>query len=580
MKDFKSILKEVDNKEMETTITWLTRETPYRLAGSPAQKKAAEYVTGRMQEYGLKTKIEEFFAYNSDPLSSEVTVVEPVNEKMESLPCAHIKSTSPEGEIYELVYVRDGSAEQYDGKDVKGKFVLVEVSYAPPVPEKARIASEMGAAGIMCMNWGNDEEVICHRALKGVWGNPTEDTFNKIPDIVGVGVTRNAGLRLKELCLSGETVKVKVKAHATRQWSKVQQPVGVLRGNGKSDEFLLVCSHLDAWQPGVTCNATGNATTLEICRILAEHRDMLNRDVHFVFWSGHEIAEAAGSTWYIDNHWDKLNKQCVSYMHIDSTGVKDTKIHEIKASNELLDFAIKNYEAVEGEKQIRAMNLRKIGDQSFMGIGIPSVTQRISFTEEDMAKAHGATLGWWNHTCEDSLDKCDYDILVRDTRITLRLILDLATEEVLPYEFGEKFRELSSCVEKLKTEYEKYFDFDDLLKNFHETEKSVSEIQSMRERIDKKEIEIYNRFVKNVCRNLMNVYMTYTNKYGQDSYGYSKLSRPIPLLADLERLKGLEMDSLEYGMIHTQLMKNKNRIMDALYQVQQMAELTYLVLKK
>ena len=76
-----------------------------------------------------------------------------------------------------------------------GKMVLVEVSYAPPVPEKARIAYEMGAAGIMCMNWGNDEEVICHRGLKAVWGNPTESNVKNIPDLVGVGITRGAGLK-------------------------------------------------------------------------------------------------------------------------------------------------------------------------------------------------------------------------------------------------------------------------------------------------------------------------------------------------------------------------------------------------
>lgn len=218
MKNFNGALEEVNQLEMEKTMQWLTTETPYRLAGSQMQKKAAEYVSERMRAYGLETELEEFYAYNSDPILSEVCIVKPYFEKIDSLPCAHIKSTVPEGEEFDLVYVNDGSPKQYEGKDVKGKFVLVEVSYAPPVPEKARIAYEMGAAGIMCMNWGNDEEVICHRALKGVWGNPTEETFPRIPDIIGVGVTRNAGLKLKKLCLSGERVRIKVKACATRQY--------------------------------------------------------------------------------------------------------------------------------------------------------------------------------------------------------------------------------------------------------------------------------------------------------------------------------------------------------------------------
>ena len=145
----------------------------------------------------------------------------------------------------------DGSYGAYKGLDVVGKMVLVEVSYAPPVPEKARIAYEMGAAGIMCMNWGNDEEVICHRGLKAVWGNPTESNVKNIPDLVGVGITRGAGLKLKDWFQEGKTVRVKVTAIADRTWSKVHQPKGILQGNGKRDEFVLVCSHLDAWKPGV-----------------------------------------------------------------------------------------------------------------------------------------------------------------------------------------------------------------------------------------------------------------------------------------------------------------------------------------
>ena len=285
------LTEEVSKQKMLETIHYMTENFPYRLAGSPCEAAASRYVTERLRQYGLEVENKEFYTYNSDPMYSKVTVLDPAME-IDSLPCAHIRATKPEGEVFELIYVGNGDYASYKDINVKGKMVLVEVSYAPPVPEKARIAYEMGAAGIMCMNWGNDEEVICRRGLKGVWGNPTEANFHCIPEIVGVGVTRGAGLKLKQLCLEGKKVEVKVTAIADRTWSIVHQPTAILRGNGKSDEFLLVCSHLDAWKPGVTCNATGNATTLEICRILSKHRQELDRDVYFVFWDGHEVAEA------------------------------------------------------------------------------------------------------------------------------------------------------------------------------------------------------------------------------------------------------------------------------------------------
>lgn len=566
---------EVTKENMMQTIRYMTEHFPYRLAGSPCEAAAAEYVANCMKEYGLEVENETFYTYNSDPMYSKVQILQPEYLEIDSLPCAHIRATKPEGEEFDLIYVGDGSYGAYKGLDVAGKMVLVEVSYAPPVPEKARIAYEMGAAGIMCMNWGNDEEVICHRGLKAVWGNPTESNVKNIPDLVGVGITRGAGLKLKDWCQQGKTVRVKVTAIADRTWSKVHQPKGILRGNGKRDEFVLVCSHLDAWKPGVTCNATGNATTLEICRILSQHRQELDRDIYFVFWNGHEVAEAAGSTWFVDNYWDLLNKKCVGYMHIDSTGVRETELFEIKASEELLDFAKANAEKVLPQMELRAMSLKKIGDQSFMGIGVPSITQRISFTQAYMEHAHGATLGWWNHTKEDGLDKCDPEVLVEDTKASIQVIYDLATVELLPYDFTEKLGQFRSKAEKLAEKYGEHLDFTDLLENLKQAEDAVCKVQARKEDCRGEKAQLYNDFLKEVSRQITNVTMTYADKYSQDSYGYTKLSALIPLFADLSRLVELDRDSLEYGLVKTQMVKNKNRINDALYWIIYLAQLTY-----
>lgn len=321
MEKVKKVLSEISIDQMMDRVRYLTEHFPYRLSGSEDERQAAQYVCDTMRSYGMEIENIQFDTYNSTPMRSRVEILAPEHFIVDSLPCAHIKATPEDGKELEIVYVASGSFNDYKGLDVKGKMVLVEVSYTPPVPEKAHIAMEMGAAGIMCMNWGNDEEVICHRGLKSVWGNPTPESFHSIPDLIGVGVTRNAGLKIRDLCLSGQKVIAKITAIADRRWSQVNEPHGIIHGNGNSDEFILIASHLDAWKPGVTCNATGNATTLEICRVLSQHCDELERDIHVVFWNGHEVAEAAGSTYFLDHHWDLLNKKCIAYMHIDSTGL-------------------------------------------------------------------------------------------------------------------------------------------------------------------------------------------------------------------------------------------------------------------
>lgn len=567
---------EIDRERLMETVRTITERFPYRLAGSPCCAEAAAYVTQRMRELGMECECQEFYTYNSAPLESAVEIVEPAAKRLDSLPCGHIRSTAPEGEDFELVYVGDGAKESYQGKDVRGKMVLVEVSYAPPVPEKACIAVEMGAAGIMCMNWGNDEEVICHRALKSVWGNPTEQSFPQIPDLVGVGVTRLAGLELKELCQKGRVV-VHVKALADRTWSKVQQPHGIIRGNGRSDEFLLLASHLDAWQPGVTCNATGNATTLELCRVLAAHREELDRDIHVVFWNGHEIAEAAGSTWFVDHHWDLLNKKCIAYIHVDSTGVSQTEILEMKISGELAGFARRSA-ADWPEEKLRIMSLKKIGDMSTMGIGIPALCQRIAFTKEAMEAAHGATLGWWNHTCQDGLDKCSPDTLYQDTVLHAALICRLLNSPVLPYAFSEKLSGIARAADRLAETYQSHMDFKDLRQAIRTTQELVQAVEDRRDGLTAEQIPVFNDFVKAVSRHLTNIFQTYAEKYGQDRYGFYKLAADIPLLADLARLPALDPSSLEYGLVETQLVRNKNRILDGLKNICDLARLTTLVL--
>lgn len=283
----------LDVEKSADHVRWLTDHTPSRISGMGQDREAAEYICKKIEEYGLKSKILEFEAYNSHPGTSKVKIVAPVQKEISSIACCHIESTPVGGADYEVVYLGSGGEEDYVGKDVAGKAVLVEVSYAPATPEKAMLASEHHAAAMICMNWGTAEhELICNRGLKAVWGNPTPESFGKIPQIVGISITRKDGEYLKELCLSGEKVVLHMDVQSQREWQTLPQPMGILRGTEEPEKFLLVSAHLDAWCPGVTCNATGDGTMLEMMRVFGQFRDKIKRSIYFIYWNGHEIAEA------------------------------------------------------------------------------------------------------------------------------------------------------------------------------------------------------------------------------------------------------------------------------------------------
>ena len=198
-----------------------------------------------------------------------------------------------------------------------------------------------------------------------------------------------------------------------------------------------------------------------------------------------------------------------------------------------------------------------------MGIGIPSVTQRYSFTDHDISLANGATLGWWNHTCEDGIDKCSPEILKKDTQVTLQLIQSLATEYKLPYRICDVFRDIRARLERIDEDYPGVIDLSVLRDVLEKSRSAMEDVLGQAERLAGVSGKEYNRLLMKSARMLSPVIQTFAGKYEQDSYGNEALGFPIPLLKDIPRLKTAEEGTLQHGMLETQLRKNLNQLVDA-----------------
>lgn len=577
-----SMINDLDVSRSVEHIKWLTENTPNRMSGKGQDRKAAEYICSRMEEYGLESKLLEFEAYNSHPVSSELKVILPGGAELKSLPCCHIKSTPPEGVELELVYLGSGGEEDYIGKDVEGKAILVEVSYAPATPEKAMLAYEHGVAAMICMNWGKPEkELICNRALKAVWGNPTPESFDKIPQLAGVSVTRKDGEYLRDLCNSNEKVRIKIKAEATRHWERLPQPIGILRGTEEPEKFLLVSAHLDAWCPGVTCNATGDGTMLELARVFGKYKDQIKRSIYFVYWNGHEIAEAAGSTWFQDYFFEDIDRNCIGYINIDSTGMKGAKNYVTDASRELSDYAHEIIKNVLGE-DCHVNYLAKTGDQSFFGVGVPSIAGRVSYAPEVVAEENGATLGYWNHTVEDGLDKMDADNLHKDNMVDLGVLLGLVNTKVLPYDFTKTCEDMKSKIGMLISESNNVINMKGISNEIDRLSDNVRKINSMKKEAEEgllqnDKVKKLNETLLRLSRCITNAFYTNAEKYDQDSYGRTILSKPLPLLYPTIELSKLEPSGLDYKLLYTKLLRNRNRVADAVNMANDYAEMFLLM---
>lgn len=541
-----------------------------RKSGQGIDLNAGKYVVDTLNSYGLEAGLQEFETYDSDIGTSYVALDGENGEVIQSLPCLHIDPTPEKGITAQLIDVGAGGLEDYDDTDVRGKIVLAEVSYAPATPEKARIAASKGAIGIVLMNWGEDDSTyIPWRALKAVWGNPTPESWHDIPRLFGVSISRADGIKLRQKMRSAP-VSLYVRATAIRVWRTLSQPLGWLHAPSSSpekDQFVVVSGHIDSWNPGVTDNITGMAVMLEIARFLAQKRESLRRSVVFGFWNGHEVAEAAGSTYFVDSHWEQINKNAVAYFNIDSVGMKGTSEFHINSCPELTAFSEKLSNAVYADRlPQKVMTLRRVGDQSFFGVGVSAVTGRHSYSVDIVKAQNGATLGWYNHTQYDTIDVMDPDALEDDLDWCARYVDALVTLPILPQRFSarvndmkERFRLAIAHPNVPEDLHIIMVYLDRLLKNANWFDTYLNETGHNDDLC-----QFANRLVLRLSRLLTFPTASASGRYGQDSYGISTLSQPVPLLACLKDYCESDQDSVEAKLLRTKIMRLRHVITDAL----------------
>ena len=137
-----------------------------------------------------RTEMHELPAIVSFPEHAECRVEAPTQIAIQANTLGHSVATMPEGITAELIYVGSGDFADYDGKDVRGKIILTELSYSPARHEKQRIAGLKGSIGAAMMNWGPpDNEAVPFGSVKPVWGNPTPQNYkDEMPTLPCIGI--------------------------------------------------------------------------------------------------------------------------------------------------------------------------------------------------------------------------------------------------------------------------------------------------------------------------------------------------------------------------------------------------------
>jgi len=554
-------------------MEWMSREVPTRVSGWEPARRQADYLSDALGSYGFDTHQDVFPGLVAFPRPGTLIVTAPREQEIEGYTFAHSVSTPPAGLEGELLYVGAGGEADYEGTDARGKIVLAELSYSPPRPEKTRIATVNGAIGLILINWGDDDNPsVPQGTVKPVWGNPTVDDIHLMPNLPAVGIPRLHGVPLRELCATGP-VRARIVADADRLWKTLHQPHARL-GAGLGNHFLLLADHMDSWGGGATDNTSGNAVTLEIARVLANRTGELRRDIQVAFWQAHENGIMEGSTWFVDRYWDEIDRGQIGYINIDSPGMKHATQYEATLSPEFWTMHEEVMQAALGYVTT-PRRLEKTGDQSFFGVGVPAISGRMEFSKELLDRWHGAILGPWYQSADDTMEVADKAVLAQDLRISMAYAWTIATRPVLPYDFRNNARILRETLEGYAAATDRTLGLDvtiDLARVFEQKAAALYQrAAALQQRFEggasggslDDEAEALNDTMRQISRTVIPVLGSVVGRYGQDTYGLSALKRWIPALAPVDHLAGKDPLSGDHALWWGKLVRERNRVTDA-----------------
>ncbi len=523
-----------------------------RISGTEGEYRAVEYIVSKLKEYGMDTRVYEFDALISRPLNAKIDVIHPELKPLNAITHPFSLSTPQEGIISELVYAKNGKKEDYNSVDVGGKIVLTDGNASP---EKAWVAQNMGAIGIVNIS---NEEVPHEMIITTVWGTPSIKTYHRIPKIHVASIGKSEGEYLKKTLVK-EKVLIKLYTKTETKWCKLRMPLAAVEGTIEKEKFVLIGGHLDSWYYGATDNATGNACCLEIARIISKEKVRLRRSVRIAWWVGHSQGRYAGSTYYVDREWEDLNKNCIAYINVDSPGSKDATVYFLESMPETMDFAEYLAKKLTGLK-VERLKPGRWGDQSFWGLGAPSIDCYSMAPEEKRANVGGSGGGWWWHTPYDTIEYVDPEFLVRDTQVNLAIVLALANCIIFPFKFSKNAELYSSTLAELKGyDKENVLNLSVLVDKSRRLKNLLEKVEELSGTINSEKSSILNNMFLRLSRILNPTLFTFKGRYEQD---YAVDEPYLPGLSKILELEKLDEDYKKF--LTTTLIREKNRISDTL----------------
>jgi hypothetical protein len=552
----KAIQSEVSLADIERTLRALDMD---RTGASEGERAAAEYLGRKLTEYGIAHTIYSSRQYLSWPGRAEVTV--PGIGTIRGKTAAFSAATPAEGLngalLFDAKVTRSTNQTLSFGTEVRGRIAVVR-----GIADTEALVLAGQQAGALAVIQIDATDILHEDIVSTVWGTPTTESATRLPTIPYICITKSDGERLAGAAAK-EPITVTMTAEVTRGWRTV--PIVVAEVLGRTPDFLLVGTHVDAWYRGMTDTAGSVASILDMARVLQKHKGDLERGVRFCWWTGHSFGRYAGSGWYVDRFLADLDAHAVAYTNLDGPGRRGSRLNEVSAGGwpGLAEYARESAVRITGKTPPAGRGGSRIfrpgrdSDSAFQGLGIPffSVGVPGPGDGDPVVDAAGRIVYW--HTPEDTFDKFDMKALELDTQYRVAQLYDLAAARVLPHKLAPIASAYVAALNELAVAAGPAFDLGT-------TVKLAATLQNAAVRFDQAPrpaadagVAEFNRVVARLTRELNSTLYTKAGRFDQDPAAELPV---LPLLARVKDLAALPADEDAFGFLETEMIRGRNQV--------------------
>lgn len=242
----------------------------------------------------------------------------------------------------------------------------------------------------------------------------------------------------------------------------IRNVIGRIEGVEAREKAIFIGNHRDAWCYGSVDPGSGTAVMLEVVRVLGNLMQIgwrPRRTIYFASWDAGEY-NMMGSTEHVEERLDGLRMHAVAYLNVDAA-VSGSAFRA--AASPLLERALlRVLERVEAPHA--NTTLRQLWDEAGSKVeGLSASSDYVAF--QDLAGCSSIDFGFKGadssfpyHSCYESFEYMknilDPDLSYHATlaKVWLLLILELADEAVLGFDFPAYAREIESYVTALRSD--------------------------------------------------------------------------------------------------------------------------------